>query len=165
MAFAGRSGAGTLRVKVLNPDMRARYATSIERHNAELKYESGFDVLVSEATEIAPGASALVPLGIAAELVVDGVNYAYDLRPRSSVWKTNIRLANSAGLIDATYRGQLMAAVDNRSNVLPLQLNAGDRFFQLVRCDGAPFSVQLLAEGEELSSTARGAGGFGSTGA
>lgn len=156
------ASVSTLRVKPLSAEAAALYAPLVARHRTELANESGFDVVVTEPTTIEPGGCALVPLGIAAELIVDGVPHAYDLRPRSSVWKTSVRLANSVGLIDATYRGQIMAAVDNRSTTAPLALKPGDRYFQLVRCDGAPFTVCLV---DVLSVTARGAGGFGSTGA
>ena len=153
-------------IKPVSAAARALYAPIVARHNAELRTESGFDVLVTEDTTIAPICSALVPLGIACELVNEyGIGGALDLRCRSSVWKTSVRLANAPGLIDATYRGQVMAAVDNRSAADSLVLRAGDRYFQLARCDGAPFGVIMVDEDKELSSTARGSGGFGSTGA
>lgn len=160
-ASASPGSGGTLRVKPLSAEAAALYAPLVARHNSELACESGFDVVVAAAVTIEPGGCALVPLGIAAELIVGGVPRAYDLRPRSSVWKTNVRLANSVGLIDATYCGQIMAAVDNRSPTAPLELKPGDRYFQLVRCDGAPFAVCLV---DVLSATERGDGGFGSTG-
>ena len=80
--------------------------------------------------------------------------------PRSSISKTPIRLCNSIGLIDAGYRGEIMAAVDNIKQE-DYTINSGQRLFQIVAMDGSPLSFELV---DELSSTSRGAGGFGSTG-
>ena len=80
--------------------------------------------------------------------------------PRSSISKTPIRLCNSVGLIDAGYRGEIMAAVDNIKQE-DYTINFGQRLFQIVAMDGSPLSFELV---DELSSTSRGAGGFGSTG-
>ena len=80
--------------------------------------------------------------------------------PRSSISKTPIRLCNSVGLIDAGYRGEIMAAVDNIKQE-DYTISAGQRLFQIVAMDGSPLSFELV---DELSTTSRGAGGFGSTG-
>ena len=80
--------------------------------------------------------------------------------PRSSISKTPIRLCNSVGLIDAGYRGEIMAAVDNIKQE-DYTISVGQRLFQIVAMDGSPLSFELV---DELSSTSRGAGGFGSTG-
>lgn len=94
----------------------------------------------------------------------------YCLHPRSSIYKKSIRLANSTGIIDSGYRGELAAAVD----VLAGQLNSGfarevpthildanNRYFQICKPDLSPFYVCII---DQLPSTSRGSGGFGSTG-
>ena len=80
--------------------------------------------------------------------------------PRSSISKTPLRLCNSIGLIDAGYRGEIMAAVDNIKQE-DYTINSGQRLFQIVAMDGSPLSFELVIK---LSTTGRGAGGFGSTG-
>ena len=86
---------------------------------------------------------------------------AYMLLPRSSISKTPMRLANSVGLIDAGYRGVLMAAVDvNRQ----FHVQPGDRYFQLVKPDLLPWTKIHIVEEIPGGPTLRGEGGFGSTG-
>ena len=80
--------------------------------------------------------------------------------PRSSISKTPLRLANSVGLIDAGYRGELMAVVDNISDHDYI-VREGSRLFQIVNPELKPFD--RVGE-ENLSETDRGDGGFGSTG-
>ena len=80
--------------------------------------------------------------------------------PRSSIAKTPLRMANSVGLIDCDYRGELIAAVDNRGDA-PFEVKRGTRLFQLVGRHMLPFRWRFV---EELSRTERGAGAFGSTG-
>ena len=85
--------------------------------------------------------------------------YAY---PRSSVSKTPLRLANSVGIIDSGYRGNLMGAFDCH---LPAgekyTANSGVRLVQICAPDLMPFLVKVV---DKLDDTTRGAGGFGSTG-
>lgn len=76
--------------------------------------------------------------------------------PRSSISNTALRMKNSVGLIDPNYRGCLIAKCDNTWNVAKK-----DRLFQVVRWDMKPFAVTVV---DELPATARGDGGFGSTG-
>jgi len=80
--------------------------------------------------------------------------------PRSSISKTPLRLSNSIALIDAGYRGEIMAAVDNIKDDI-FYIKKGQRLFQLVSMDGSPINLELV---NELTQTTRGEGGFGSTG-
>ena len=86
-------------------------------------------------------------------------NVSYYLHCRSSISKTPLRLANSVGIIDAGYRGNLMAAVDNTGDA-PYTIEAGQRLFQITGRYLEPIDLTLV---EELSDSERGAGGFGST--
>jgi dUTPase len=99
------------------------------------------------------------------------------LYPRSSISKTRMRLANSVGIIDAGYRGDIIAAVDTiglfgsndiwhvwKETLSPIQKY--DRYFQLCAPDLSPFLVHIVDTEAELGApTTRGQGGFGSTGA
>ena len=93
--------------------------------------------------------------------VVSGHFRAYWLLPRSSISKTPLRLANSVGLIDAGYRGPLLAMVDSSAN---MEINFGDRYFQLAAPDLLPFDDIRIVDEIPGGATLRGSGGFGSTG-
>ena len=98
------------------------------------------------------------------------------LYPRSSISKTRMRLANSVGIIDAGYRGDIIAAVDTiglfgsndiwhvwKETLSPIKKY--DRYFQLCAPDLSPFLVHIVDTEAELGApTTRGQGGFGSTG-
>ena len=88
-------------------------------------------------------------------------SHGYMVIPRSSTAKTSIRLANSIGIIDKKYRGDVMVIVDNigSSDVL---FQEGCCYFQIVAFDGNLPKYQL---GDVNIDTSRGMGGFGSTGA
>ena len=95
--------------------------------------------------------------GIAVEIPPGHVGLVF---PRSSVCKTSLRLTNAVGVIDSDYRGEITAVFD----LLPERDNGykvGDRICQLVI---VPIPEVEYIEAEELSETARGAGGYGSTG-
>lgn len=95
----------------------------------------------------------------------------FKLHPRSSIYKKSIRQANCTGIIDTGYRGELCAAVDclgmnfgKQTDPLRTTLEKNKRYFQICRADLKPFYVVLLNHYDELPSTERGEGGFGSTG-
>lgn len=97
--------------------------------------------------------------------------YGYYLYPRSSIVKTSMRLANSVGIIDSGYRGEVMAVVDKHDTsndwktVLKRDCKQYDRLFQICAGDLQPFRVEIVDNESELSGiTERGCGGFGSTG-
>lgn len=89
----------------------------------------------------------------------------YYMYPRSSISKTPLMLANTTGIIDSGYRGNLIAAV----RYLPVKpddvyaAEFGTRLFQICHPQLTPVFVVMVSE-NELSATARGSGGFGSTG-
>jgi dUTP pyrophosphatase len=84
---------------------------------------------------------------------------AFYMLPRSSISRTPLRLANSVGLIDAGYRGPIMAAVDGVYNV-----SEHERLFQLVVPDLLPWDDVRIVSAIPGGPTLRGTGGFGSTG-
>jgi dUTP pyrophosphatase len=87
--------------------------------------------------------------------------HGYMLVPRSSLAKTSIRLANSIGIVDKNYRGDVSVYVDNLSDV-DILMQEGCCYFQIVSFDGRLPEFQL---GEVSLDTTRGSDGFGSTGA
>jgi dUTP pyrophosphatase len=125
-------------------------------------HAAGLDVVAAVLEDapvaLAPGDRALIPTGMALEIPV---GYEAQVRPRSGLAiKHGVTLLNSPGTIDADYRGELMVIVINNGNE-PFLVRRGNRIAQLVI---APVSHVEIAEVEELAATARGEGGFGSTG-
>lgn len=128
-----------------------------ENHSHFHDGDAGLDLFVIHEQTIEAGESTFLHLQIACENID---NKPYLILPRSSISKTPLRLSNSIGLIDAGYRGEIMAAVDNIKNI-SYKVMPGQRLFQLVGMDGSPIHFKMV---DELSETSRGIGGFGSTG-
>lgn len=119
---------------------------------------NGADCYSTISDVIEPGGKLMVPLGFAMELPE---GYCALLIPRSSLaTKQRLTLANSPGLIDTDYRGEVCACIVNEGNE-PQIINEGDRVCQLLILETPKVSFNSV---EELSDTERGTGGFGSTG-
>lgn len=129
-----------------------------ENHDHFHDGDAGLDLFVVHQQTIEAGETAMIHLQIACE---NTDNNPYFLMSRSSIGKTPLRQCNAVGLIDAGYRGEIMAVVDNVKSE-PYTVEPGQRLFQLVAMDGSPIHFKLV---DELSETTRGDGGFGSTGA
>ena len=142
-----------LKMKTLNETATNMY----ENHGHFHAGDAGLDLYVLEDITIEPGETLPIKLGVSCE---PDNGKAYFLMPRSSISKTPLRLANSIGLIDGGYRGELMAMCDNIKSE-PYTAEKGQRLFQIVACDCSPITYELV---NELSETTRGSGGFGSTG-
>ncbi|MFC1543436.1 dUTP diphosphatase [Candidatus Neomarinimicrobiota bacterium] len=140
-------------IKSLAESARKYYANHGHYHPGD----AGLDLFVIEDQTFGPGETSAIHLGIQCE-PADG--RAYLLMPRSSISRTPLRMANSIGLIDGGYRGEIIAVCDNIKGT-PYTVHPGDRLFQLVALDGSPIEYELRGE---LSVTSRGRGGFGSTG-
>ena len=114
--------------------------------------------LESPELTIAPGQRQLVGTGCAIELPV---GYEAQVRPRSGLaLKHGITVLNTPGTIDADYRGEVKVLLVNLG-AEPFTLKSGERIAQMVI---APVVRARLEEVESLSSTTRGAGGYGHTG-
>jgi len=108
--------------------------------------------------ELAPGARALVPTGIAIALPP---GYEGQVRPRSGLAaRHGVTLLNTPGTVDADYRGELQVILVNLG-AEPFVVSRGMRIAQLVV---AAVQRAVLVEADALDSTARAGGGFGSTG-
>lgn len=128
-----------------------RYMTA---HAAGLDLSAALD----QPLEIATGQRAAIPTGLAIKLP-DG--YEAQVRPRSGLARDHgVALVNSPGTIDADYTGELVVLVINHGD-RSVRIEPGQRIAQLVV---APVVQAELVEVSELPATARGAGGFGSTG-
>ncbi|MBC8131203.1 MAG: dUTP diphosphatase [Rhizobiaceae bacterium] len=113
---------------------------------------------LGEPLTIAPGGKALVPSGFAVA-VPEG--FEMQVRPRSGLAaRHGVTVLNTPGTIDSDYRGEVMAILVNLGSE-PFVIRHGDRIAQIVV---APVSIAVFSEEDMLPETARGAGGFGSTG-
>jgi dUTP pyrophosphatase len=122
-------------------------------------YASGFDVRaqIPENIVLDPGRRILVPTALSFEIPL---GYELQARPRSGLAiKNGVSLVNAPGTIDADYRGEVKIILINFGQE-PITICDQDRIAQLVLC---PVVQARLIEAETLSTTARGAGGFGST--
>ena len=185
-----------LLLQVMNDELLPLYQSQIDkrqeqRNNGELM-DSGFDLYCPDDIKFEfsmdyknqPDRTKLVDLGIRAaayevrhfdESQVNSLSKdlcrPYSLKCRSSIYKSNFRLANCEGVIDAGYRGNIKAPVDwsmfyskpkgksSMESLFTMQKHA--RYFQLCMPTLTPFQVYIV---EQLDDTKRGEGGFGSTG-
>lgn len=136
-------------------------------HNADLPlpaYETaqsaGMDLpaAIEDDMTLAPGARALVPTGLAIALP-DG--YEAQIRPRSGLAaRDGVSVLNTPGTVDADYRGEVKVILINLGDA-PFTVSRGMRIAQMVI---APVTQARMVEADTLPETARGEGGFGSTG-
>jgi dUTP pyrophosphatase len=119
---------------------------------------AGMDVVSAEDVTLAPGARHAVATGLAMAIPP---GFEVQVRPRSGLaLKYGITVPNTPGTIDSDYRGELKVILINHGTE-PFEIRRGDRVAQLVL---APVTRATWLEVEHLDETARGEGGFGSTG-
>ncbi|WP_234730999.1 dUTP diphosphatase [Acidocella facilis] len=139
---------------------RLAHGEGLELPAYATKGAAGMDLLaaVSAPVSIPPGGRALIPTGFSIALPP---GYELQIRPRSGLaLKNGITLPNSPGTIDEDYRGEVGVIVLNMGDAA-FEVTRGMRIAQAVL---APVVRVAWAEVAELDETARGAGGFGSTG-
>ncbi|MFM9957670.1 MAG: dUTP diphosphatase [Phycisphaerales bacterium] len=139
---------------------RLREGAVIPRYQTD--HAAGMDlhacIPVGETVVLAPGDIRVIPLGFA---VAIPHGFEGQVRPRSGLaTKFGVTVPNAPGTVDADYRGEMMVALINLGKQ-PFTVEPGMRIAQLVI---APVSRAAIVEVGELSETARGSGGFGSTG-
>ncbi len=121
--------------------------------------DAGADLLTTVDVSLAPGERALVPTGIALALPE---GYVALVHPRSGLAaRHGLSIVNTPGTIDAGYRGEVKVMLINHDPAEPIELRRGDRIAQLVV---QRFERARFVEVDELPSSARGGGGYGSTG-
>ena len=120
--------------------------------------DAGLDLAACERVELAPGARAVVPTGLA---VAIPEGYAGFVQPRSGLAaRHGLTIVNTPGLVDSGYRGELQVILLNTDSEQPFVVEPGMRIAQLVV---VPVAELELLEVEELPATERGVRGFGSS--
>lgn len=136
-----------------------RLDPSVELPSYAYEGDAGLDLRANASVEIKPFERVLIPTGLAIALP-DG--YAGFVQPRSGLaLKQGLSIANTPGLIDAHYRGELKVIAVNLDPEDTISIERGERIAQLV-IQQVP--IVHLVEVDELDETDRGAGGFGSSG-
>jgi dUTP pyrophosphatase len=145
------SGAVELPVRLLSENARL----PSRAHDSD----AGLDLRAAEGTTIGPGKRASVGTGIALEIPP---GHAGLVLPRSGLAaKHGIALVNAPGLIDSGYRGEIRVLLLNTDREQPFEIEPGNRIAQLLV---TPIAEPEPVEAAELAFSARGDGGFGSSG-
>lgn len=140
-------------VKYLNPDAKAPKQGS--------KGDAGYDLTLVEDVVLQPGEKLQVSTGISIQVPENCGGF---IIPRSSTGKLDIRLANTVGLIDPAYRGEIMLLLKNTGTEIQ-RLPANTRVCQLVIIPVIhPTFYTFEGTEDEWFNTSRGTGSFGSTG-
>jgi len=144
--------ADMLKVKLLRPEAKA---PTIAHPGEDL----GYDLYASESVAIPARGMAIVPTAIAMELTsASGEPMGALLRDRSSM--ASHRLALTAGVIDAGYRGEIRVVMENLGDA-PAEIHAGDKLANMIPYPVLTTPVEVVSD---LSETRRNEGGFGSSG-
>jgi dUTP pyrophosphatase len=159
-----------LRIDPSNQSLLEIYKNHVAKHNNSVLHDpyanAGFDLFVPTKVEVKSSiaSSTMISMNVQCEMVLPNNSpTGFYLYPRSSISKTPLLLANHVGIIDSGYRGNIIGAFrllgqnDNHSYIV----EENTRLLQICAPSLQPFLVDIV---EELSDTARGAGGFGSTG-
>ena len=149
----------------VNPPLgivRLPHATGLALPGYETNGAAGMDLRAAVPDDrpllLLPGRRALVPTGLVFEIPA---GFEGQVRPRSGLaFRHGITCLNTPGTIDSDYRGEVKVILVNLGQ-LPFPIRRGERIAQLVP---APVLRASFVEAEQLGETARGAGGFGSTG-
>ena len=121
--------------------------------------DAGADLHAREDVTLEPGERRLVPTGVAIALPQ---GYVALVHPRSGLaHRSGLSIVNAPGTVDAGYRGEIKVCLVNLDPQVPIKLARGDRIAQLVI---QRFETATFVETAELPDSARGAGGYGSTG-
>jgi dUTP pyrophosphatase len=121
--------------------------------------DAGLDLYAAESARIGPGQRVSVGTGLAVAIPVGLVGL---VTPRSGLaLKHGIALVNSPGVIDSGYRGELRVLLLNTDSTSEFRLAVGDRIAQILLL---PIATATPLEADALGGTARGTGGFGSSG-
>jgi len=158
-------------------ELREIYSSAIDKHNLKIFNEdfidAGFDIIAP--TQFACVSEKINKIDFSIKCcaqMIQGLQKKYPtgfyMYPRSSLSKTPLRLANSIGIIDAGYRGNLIGMFDYKENGFDDKgwylVEKEDRLVQICAPNLVPIFVELVDSIEQLGpQTSRGEGGFGST--
>jgi dUTP pyrophosphatase len=121
--------------------------------------DAGADLRSTDTFELQPGERRLVGTGVAISLPI---GYAAFVHPRSGLAaRHGVSIVNAPGTVDAGYRGEIKVCLINTDRSQPVSIARGDRIAQLII---QPVSTAVFVPVTELPSSARGSGGYGSTG-
>ncbi|HZA20926.1 MAG TPA: dUTP diphosphatase [Actinomycetota bacterium] len=121
--------------------------------------DAGLDLLASADATLKPGERTAVPTGIAIEIPAGFAGFVHARSGRAL--REGLALANAPGLIDSGYRGEVKVIVVNLDPSEPIHIKRGEKIAQLVV---QPVASAVLIESDDLATSERGEGGFGSTG-
>jgi dUTP pyrophosphatase len=154
-------------------ELKKKYIDSINEHHLKMMnniqhIDAGFDLFSPETKDLTSiNVNKLDYKVICSAKLVDrdnSVNTGFYMYPRSSISKSNLRLANNVGIIDAGYRGHLIGMFDV-IYVNKITIDKFDRYLQICAPGLVPIIIEMVNSREELGEqTIRGDGGFGSTG-
>jgi len=161
----------------VNPDnneLRQLYENHVASHNNSVVHSShpnsGFDLfIVDDVTFSQELDSKFIDLEIHCEMInSDNLSTGFYLFPRSSISKTPLMLANHTGVIDSGYRGRMIGAFrwlnSQESHAESYTVGRHSRLLQICHPSLCPILVKIVNDINDLSTSERGAGGFGSTG-
>ena len=158
-----------LRIATQDHNMHMYYTAAIQKHNNRLligdgHIDAGFDVFSPNEYYIQSDKVFKIDFDVKchAQMILDSgkqFNTGFYMYPRSSLSKTSLRLANSVGIIDSGYRGNLIGAFDGIGSG---RVDPGDRLVQICAPGLVPIVVELVDDID--TNTERGSGGFGSSG-
>ena len=120
--------------------------------------DAGYDLRASREVSVFPRDTEFVPTGVCVDIPVGYVGLLF---PRSSISKTPLRMANSVGVIDSGYKGEIKVPLFNTDEVEIIDIEKYSRIAQLVIVPCMDFELELT---DDLGTSERGTGGFGSTG-
>jgi len=144
------------------PIIRLDHAAGLDLPAYQSALSAGMDLIAAvdaaEPVELARGGRSLVPTGLIVEIPA---GFEGQVRPRSGLaYKHGVTVLNAPGTIDADYRGELKVLLINHGNT-SFQITRGLRVAQLII---APVVQATPIAADDISTTERGTGGFGSTG-
>jgi dUTP pyrophosphatase len=159
-------------------DLKNIYLSAADKHNLSLIEDphfcnSGFDLFLPEEQTFTSGSVNKASFKVKCSAKICNIDddsitsyfSGYYMYPRSSLSKTELRLANCTGIIDAGYRGPLIGMFDCLSVASPCVIEGYTRLLQICAPDLMPIYVRVIDTVTELGpETSRGEGGFGSTG-
>jgi dUTP pyrophosphatase len=159
-------------------ELKNKYTQAIYNHHLKLQnnihhIDAGFDLFAPKDVIMYDYKANLIDYDIICSATIlkqmhdhrKEINTGFYMYPRSSISKTPIRLANNVGIIDAGYRGHLMGMFDCLMSNAIIRINKFDRHLQICAPGLIPIMVTMVSTKEQLGEkTARGEGGFGSTG-
>ncbi len=161
-----------------NNDLKYRYINAIDIHNNKLynkliHIDAGFDLFTpsqnnnDDKIKFTKNLNKIdFKIKCSAKMYTDKgkiYNTGYYIYPRSSLSKTKLRLANSVGIIDSGYRGNIIGMFD-LINQEEYTINQYDKLLQICAPSLVPIIIEIVNTEQELGETERGSNGFGSTG-